>query len=86
MNSLVHADIFFFVSTIAVVLVTILLIILFIFIVKILQDVRNFTRKARTEGEFWVYEMRNFRQSSRFSRFGLRVFLRLLRAIFSRYY
>ncbi len=49
MDQLIHADIFFFVSTIAVALVTLGLIAALIYIVRILKDVDHLTARARTE-------------------------------------
>lgn len=51
MESLIHADIFFFITTIIVIALGIILIIIFIYIAKILADIREISRIARSESE-----------------------------------
>jgi hypothetical protein len=47
MNQLIHADIFFFITTIAVVLVTLGLLIILWYALLILRDVREIAEKAK---------------------------------------
>lgn len=49
MNTLIHADIFFFVTTIAVILIALVLIVIFIYIAVILADIREISRLVRKE-------------------------------------
>lgn len=49
MESLIHADIFFFVTTVIVILLGIILIVVFVYIAKILADIREISRIARSE-------------------------------------
>ena len=49
MESIIHADIFFFVTTIIAIILGILLIIIFIYFIKIIADVREISRIARNE-------------------------------------
>ena len=51
MEHLVHADIFFFISTIALSLISIVLIIALIYVVVILDDIRKLSDRMRKEGE-----------------------------------
>ena len=49
MNTLVHADIFFFVTTIAVVVVAAALAIALMYLVRILNDVKKIAEQVREE-------------------------------------
>ena len=49
MNTLIHADIFFFVTTIAVVIVGIALTVALIYLAKVFSDVREITRQVKEE-------------------------------------
>jgi uncharacterized protein YoxC len=50
-NSFLHADIFFFITTIAVVIFSVLLVIALIYLVKILRDVRKVVHTVEEEVE-----------------------------------
>ncbi len=49
MNPIIQANIFFFITSIAVVLVTLLVIVLLIYLVLILKDFRGVSRKVKQE-------------------------------------
>lgn len=49
MNTLIHADIFFFVTTIAVVVVGLALTVLIIYLIKVFRNVREITDAVREE-------------------------------------
>lgn len=49
MNTLVHADIFFFVTTIVVVIVGIALTIALIYLAKVFSDIREITKQVKEE-------------------------------------
>lgn len=51
MNQLVHADIFFFITSIAVVLITIVAVIFLVYAIKILQEVRALVKFLHEEAE-----------------------------------
>jgi MFS-type transporter involved in bile tolerance (Atg22 family) len=51
MNDFMKQDIFFFVTTIAVVVVGLLLAILIVYLIKISKDVKYISRKAKTEAD-----------------------------------
>lgn len=51
MSELVHADIFFFVTTIAVVILTIGLALFLYYAIRILRDVQAVTKKIRRAGD-----------------------------------
>jgi len=65
MSSFIQADIFFFITSIAVVLLVILMAVLFVFLIKIMKDVRDVTRKFSEETTVIlsdVHRLRNFMQ------------------------
>ena len=51
MESLIHADIFFFITTLIVIVLGIILIIIFIYIAMIFVDIRAISRIARSESK-----------------------------------
>jgi uncharacterized membrane protein len=61
MQTLVHADIFFFVTTIAVILVAIVLVIVLIYIAIILADIRELSRTIKKEGAEIIGDVHAFR-------------------------
>ena len=51
MDTLVQADIFFFITSIAIVVVTIAILIAFFFLIQILRDVRYTSKRIREESD-----------------------------------
>ena len=49
MDTFVHADIFFFITSIAVVLVTAILVVVLIYLIRILRDAKAVTKKVKEE-------------------------------------
>lgn len=62
MNSLVQADIFFFVTTAAIMVVTIALVIALVFFIQILRDVRHVSKRAREESDRFLTDMEELRR------------------------
>ncbi len=62
MESVMKSDIFFFVTTIAVVVVSVGVVIALWYAVRILRDVKEFMTKARTEGDEILKEVGSFRE------------------------
>ena len=63
MNDFMKQDIFFFVTTIAVVLLTLLLAILMIYIIKITRDVKYILQKAKTEADLISQDLSDLRRN-----------------------
>ena len=61
MQTLVHADIFFFITTIAVILLTIVFVVILVYIVVILKDIRELSRIVRREGAEIAEDVHNIR-------------------------
>lgn len=51
MTSIIKSDIFFFITTIAIVVVTIGAVVALVYLVQILRDMRDLSRRAKDEGE-----------------------------------
>jgi len=62
MQTLIHADIFFFVTTIAVALIAFVAVIVLVYIVIILKDVRELSRTIKKEGEEIIQDVHVFRE------------------------
>lgn len=61
MNTLIHADIFFFITTIAVILLVILLIILLAYAIKIVRTISSIAETVKTESENVVEDIAELR-------------------------
>ncbi|MFA6432596.1 MAG: hypothetical protein WCV82_02150 [Candidatus Paceibacterota bacterium] len=86
MNTLIHADIFFFVSTICFAVLTVLFVIGWIYGIRILANIYAVSSKARLEAEFLIAELGDIRQRIHEQTFGPRTLFRFIRRVFSRYY
>jgi predicted PurR-regulated permease PerM len=62
MNTLVHADIFFFITTIAVVFLTILLILVLLYMVKTARTVSQIVEKIRSESDQVIEDLADLRE------------------------
>jgi hypothetical protein len=76
MDTLIHADIFFFVTTIAVVIVSIALTIALIYLAKVLSDVKEITQQAKEETVLFREDIKGLRsdikrEGFRFERFAM---------------
>ena len=63
MDQFYKMDVFFFVTTIAVVVMTALLAAATIYVIRILKDVKYITRKARTEADIISGELSELREN-----------------------
>jgi hypothetical protein len=61
METLIHADIFFFVSTIALVLITIGIVIALIYLIKILRNVSDVSEKVKVESSEIISDIKTLR-------------------------
>lgn len=85
MNTLIHADIFFFVSTICLVIVTVFLIIALTLLIKTLSDFRYIADRTRTEGDFFLNELHRMGERMRARRFGIGALFIFIRRLIRRY-
>ena len=63
MQTLIHADIFFFVTTIAVVIIAVGTFIALAYVIKILRNVSDVSKKVRDESEEIVNDVHEMRHS-----------------------
>ena len=49
MNSFIQADVFFFITTVAIVLLVVLFAVLLVYLIKIMKDAREVTKKLSEE-------------------------------------
>jgi hypothetical protein len=61
MSTLIHADIFFFVTTIAIVIIAALFIIAILYVVSILKDLRYIFRVVRKETDLLAEDLEGIR-------------------------
>jgi len=61
MNSLIKSDVFFFITSIAVVVIAILLTILIIYLIKVSKDIRYISQKAKTEADNIIQDVSQLR-------------------------
>jgi hypothetical protein len=57
MNTLIHADIFFFVSTVCFAILAIFLLIALIYLIKILATLKRLSERATVEGNYLMDEV-----------------------------
>jgi len=60
-ESLIHADIFFFISTIALILITIGISIAFVYVIRILKNVDDVSNKIKSESKEIVEDIKKLR-------------------------
>ncbi len=63
MTEFAKMDVFFYVTTIAVVILTIALVIASVYLIKILKDIKYIVRKARVETELLASDIGELRDS-----------------------
>lgn len=63
MNDFYQMHVFFFVTTIAVVLLTIVLAVAAVYIIKILKDIKYISKKAKSEADIISGELSELRQN-----------------------
>ena len=61
MDTLIHADIFFFVTTIAVVIVAAVLTVVLIYLAKVLSNIKKITEQVHEEAVLFREDLRDLR-------------------------
>ena len=72
MDTLIHADIFFFVTTVAVVVVTLLLAIVLIYLIRVLNRIKNIAEQVHQETILFREDVHELRDSVRREGFKLK--------------
>lgn len=83
-ESLIHADIFFFVSTIALVVICIGIAVALFYVIKILRNVREVTDRVKAESAEIVADVKRFRAALKEEGIKWRHVVSLVRSFFSR--
>lgn len=83
-ESLIHADIFFFISTIALVVISIGFSIALFYIIKILRNLRDISDRANSESEEIVADIKSLRRALRDEGVKWKGVSDLIRLFFSR--
>ena len=84
MNTFMKADVFFVVSTLAVIVVTVCLVWLLVYIIGIVRDIKKLSKKAEEEGERIIDDLSVLRQSVKKGSMMVPDFVKyLLKSIFS---
>lgn len=63
MENVAKSEVFFFITTFAVVILTILLAVLIVYLIKVSRDVKNIARKARAEAENIIGDVKDLREN-----------------------
>ncbi|HVO28743.1 MAG TPA: hypothetical protein VMT81_02050 [Candidatus Paceibacterota bacterium] len=75
MDTLIHADIFFFVTTIAVIVVALLVAIVLIYLIKVLNRIKDIAEQVREETILFREDIHGLRDSVRREGFKFRSLL-----------
>ena len=84
MDTLIHADIFFFVTTIAVMVVAAAFTVVLIYLVKVLRDVKSITEQVREEAVLFREDVKDLRGEIRKDGFRIERLFAILRAMTKR--
>ncbi|HUC31193.1 MAG TPA: hypothetical protein VMR99_00685 [Candidatus Paceibacterota bacterium] len=84
MDTLIHADIFFFVTTIIVVLVGIALTVALIYLAKVLSDIKEVTQQVKEETILFREDIKTLRSDVQKEGFRVERFLMFLRNLFKK--
>lgn len=84
MDTLIHADIFFFITTIAVVFFTIGFIIFAVYFVRILDDLNHISKKMRVEGDKIIEDVETLREKAKEEGAKVKTLLDLFLELFTR--
>jgi hypothetical protein len=72
MNTLIHADVFFFVTTIALIVVAVGVVIIIVYVIRILRDVAAMSRTIKKETEVVLGDIELLRTSVKNNGFKFR--------------
>jgi hypothetical protein len=84
METLIHADIFFFVTTIFIVVITAVIVVASVYIIGILRDLREISAKAKIEGEQILEDVKNLRENVKQEGANLKQISRFFSSLFKK--
>jgi hypothetical protein len=85
MNTLIHADIFFFVSTVGFAILAVFLLILLIYALKIMANLKQISDRAKTEGDFLLTEVHQMAERMKRRSFNPLLIFLLIKRLIRRY-
>ena len=84
MEDLIHADVFFFVTTIFIVVITAVILVASVYIIGILRDLREISAKAKIESEQILDDVKNLRENVKREGANLKHISRFFAALFKK--
>jgi hypothetical protein len=84
MNEFAKMDVFFFVTTVAVIVLTLVSTIAIVYSIKILKDVKHITAKAKDESEALAADLQDLRTNVRQGGWKLKHMIGFLSSIYKR--
>ena len=63
MDTLIKADVFFFITTVAIIVLSLLLAVLIIYIIKISKDIKYISNKAKNEADLIAEDLSDLREN-----------------------
>ncbi len=81
MPELIHADIFFLVTTIVTIIIGLALLIAIVYLIQILRDLKHISRKIKEEGEEAIEDFRQWRTEVRTEGFNFSHFFTFFRKL-----
>lgn len=85
MGDFARMDIFFFITSVATILLTLLAIIIAIYLIKILKDIKYISNKAKLESEKISEDIDQFRQNVRAEGFKIKHAINFISSIFHKH-
>ncbi|MCX6763696.1 MAG: hypothetical protein NTZ97_03110 [Candidatus Moranbacteria bacterium] len=84
MENFIKADIFFFITSIFVVILTIVLAIGAFYVIAILRDLKHISARAKVEGDELMEDIKNLRQNVKIQGAGLKSISRFFSSLFNK--
>jgi hypothetical protein len=84
MDTLIHADIFFFVTTVVVILVGIALTVALIYLAKVLSDIKEITKQVKEETILFREDIKGLRSDVKQEGFRVERFWMFIRNLFKK--
>jgi hypothetical protein len=82
MDTLIHADIFFFITSVAVIAFTVIMVIVLIYVIIILKDIRYISRKVRDESDVILEDVHELRANVKAQGFAVGHFYTFFKKLF----
>ncbi len=84
METLIHADIFFFISTIALIIISIGLVIAVIYVIKILHNIFHVSEKVKEGSDEILSDIQNLRADVKTQGFRVQYVMGFIKSLFGR--